>query len=68
VNIYTEFALIIILNIISKNDTFLTQDLQQRQLQGHVLLLVKFMHPIGPSHLYFWPDRPNICWVPKQHV
>ena len=26
------------------------------------------MQPNGPSHSYFWPDRQDICWIPKQNI
>jgi len=31
-------------------------------------VLVKFMHPNGPSRSYFWPGKHDICWAPKQYV
>ena len=30
--------------------------------------LVDFMHPYGPSHLFHWPKKRDICWIPCQHI
>ena len=27
-------------------------------------ILVKFMHPHGPSRTFKWPAREDLCWVP----
>jgi len=29
---------------------------------------VVFMHPHGPSRYFRWPQREDICWVPRVHV
>ena len=34
----------------------------------HLDVKFKFMHPIGPSKQFFWPNRDDICWVPLQDI
>ena len=25
---------------------------------------IKFLHPSGPSRIFHWPRRDDVCWVP----
>ncbi len=38
----------------------LVQEIDQEQED----ILVKFMHPHGPSLYFTWPTRDDQCWVP----
>ena len=29
--------------------------------------LITFMHPHGPAHSSYWPERKDVCWIPEQH-
>jgi len=29
---------------------------------------VVFMHPRGPSRYFRWPQREDICWVPRVYM
>ena len=31
-------------------------------------LMVKFMHPHGPSKKFSWPNRDDCCWVPFNNI
>ena len=29
---------------------------------------MKFLHPKGPSTFYYWPQRDDLCFIPKHCV
>ena len=31
-------------------------------------MLIKFMHPSGPTRLLHWPDNDDLCWIPKKRL
>ena len=31
-------------------------------------ILVKFMHPHGPSRSFHWPYKEDLCFIPMMHI
>ncbi len=36
--------------------------------EEHGDFFIKFMHPHGPSKLFFWPNTDDTCWVQEADI